>query len=816
LAACGIAVGAVLVVFHVGGSADAEPERPDELRGSSGVEDLSEDRPYGLLESDSCDLLCEITQSRDAPYVTADQRVHHPVVPLEPAHGLAEISQSLDAGKCGSDVLKGLDAAPDSELVAWLRVRSLLCQGRRKEARAQLVALEHRGVPGLEVEVRRLRKRLGLESSAPLLPSLSVDGRAYLSKRLAAAGERASGGDVDGALAELDALQAQLRVAAPRRRIARTRGEILQRADRLDEAACSFYRAWTHQSGRARKEMSERLDELAGKGVSVCQVELGERLASEHNALATTKTSKRKAAVERLVRRYGLSGRDRRALDALGRGHVRADARDREGALGPYAAAISGAQHPEIAARARFDRATALRRLDRDKEAIETYLHLVRQAPRSPLAAEALYQAGRLSVYVGRYKEARVHLATMVVSYPDSARIADALWQAGWADWRRGDVPSAVRLFEHLGRHHGAGRDRAGLPFEARALYWRARGLARLGRASEAVDGYRFVMERFPLTYYAALAHHRIASLGVRPEDAVPFLPSLPEPVDPSALADLDAVRVPLHPRLRRGVALWRTGARAAARDELHSQLKFDGVPRGVVEILATLHAVDGNYPAAHWVATRYGDFAVAPYEGNWRLWALAHPVPPKLWKAAHEAGAETGVDPGLAMAIIRHESSYKTKALSNRGAVGVMQLMPGTARNVYRTWYGKAGPSRKGLNHAEANIRSGMAMFALLDHVYSGNTPLMIAAYNAGPGVSARWWRARGDLETDALVEEMTYPGTVAYLKKVLGSWYAYRVLYGDGSPPPIPVTVPDRLEEWERPSTDLVGALDTSQAVE
>ena len=80
----------------------------------------------------------------------------------------------------------------------------------------------------------------------------------------------------------------------------------------------------------------------------------------------------------------------------------------------------------------------------------------------------------------------------------------------------------------------------------------------------------------------------------------------------------------------------------------------------------------------------------------------------------------------------------------------------------------------------------------------------------------SSRWWRNRGDLATDGLVEEMTYPGTVAYLKKVIGSWYVYRVLYGDGQPPPLPLVLPESLGDWARPDTDLVGQLDTVQGIE
>ena len=43
-----------------------------------------------------------------------------------------------------------------------------------------------------------------------------------------------------------------------------------------------------------------------------------------------------------------------------------------------------------------------------------------------------------------------------------------------------------------------------------------------------------------------------------------------------------------------------------------------------------------------------------------------------------------------------------------------------------------------------------------------------------------------------------MTYPGTVAYVKQVIGSYYAYRLLYGDGTPPPISLSLPSELGEW------------------
>ena len=61
---------------------------------------------------------------------------------------------------------------------------------------------------------------------------------------------------------------------------------------------------------------------------------------------------------------------------------------------------------------------------------------------------------------------------------------------------------------------------------------------------------------------------------------------------------------------------------------------------------------------------------------------------------------------------------------------------------------------------------------------------PLAVASYNAGPGAVNRWLKARGSLELDAWVETIPYDQTRHYVKRVVGSWQIYRLLYGDAAP--------------------------------
>lgn len=86
-------------------------------------------------------------------------------------------------------------------------------------------------------------------------------------------------------------------------------------------------------------------------------------------------------------------------------------------------------------------------------------------------------------------------------------------------------------------------------------------------------------------------------------------------------------------------------------------------------------------------------------------------------------------LDPKLVRAVIQAESGYNRRALSNKGAIGLMQLMPATARHlrVGDPW------------NAEENVRGGTAYLRQLLDRFAGKIELAVAAYNAGPGAVER-----------------------------------------------------------------------------
>jgi soluble lytic murein transglycosylase-like protein len=95
-----------------------------------------------------------------------------------------------------------------------------------------------------------------------------------------------------------------------------------------------------------------------------------------------------------------------------------------------------------------------------------------------------------------------------------------------------------------------------------------------------------------------------------------------------------------------------------------------------------------------------------------------------------HQVSLEHGLDPKLVDALVRVESGYDPRAISRKGAMGLMQLMPATASRL-----GVADPF-----DPEQNIRGGVREFARLVDRFHGNLQLALAAYNAGEGAVSRY----------------------------------------------------------------------------
>ena len=150
-------------------------------------------------------------------------------------------------------------------------------------------------------------------------------------------------------------------------------------------------------------------------------------------------------------------------------------------------------------------------------------------------------------------------------------------------------------------------------------------------------------------------------------------------------------------------------------------------------------------------------------------MYPLAH------WEKIREISEALSIDPYLILSIIRQESMFREDALSRAGAMGLMQLMPYTARRIADS----IGISldEGTLLEPETNILLGVHYLKGLLEEFQ-NPVAAIAAYNAGPQ-RVRKWLSQSYSGLDEFIEDIPFPETRNYVKRVITGYYRYRSLY-------------------------------------
>ena len=155
--------------------------------------------------------------------------------------------------------------------------------------------------------------------------------------------------------------------------------------------------------------------------------------------------------------------------------------------------------------------------------------------------------------------------------------------------------------------------------------------------------------------------------------------------------------------------------------------------------------------------------------------WQARYPLlylePIQKWASARQ------VNPLLVVALMRQESMFQPKIKSVAGAVGLMQVMPNTAK-----WIApQISMDMKTINLENPNDNIMLGTW-YLDHThqqYNNNSMLAIASYNAGPGNVAKWLRTIPKKDPDEFVEEIPFGETRNYVRQVLGNYWNYLRLY-------------------------------------
>jgi len=181
-------------------------------------------------------------------------------------------------------------------------------------------------------------------------------------------------------------------------------------------------------------------------------------------------------------------------------------------------------------------------------------------------------------------------------------------------------------------------------------------------------------------------------------------------------------------------------------------------------------------------LARRFGPIEVSPKAPRFLLRALY--TAPGLGLVRKTAG-EAVVPVPLLLALIRNESGFDEDSFSPAGAVGLMQMLPSTARHTAAAAHVGYDPRRL-MTEPAYNAQLGASFLGELLGSEKGSYILTLAAYNAGPGRAAQWINAYGDPRHDNVdpidwVERIPIAETRNYVQRVMENFVVYRAKFGE-----------------------------------
>ncbi len=346
----------------------------------------------------------------------------------------------------------------------------------------------------------------------------------------------------------------------------------------------------------------------------------------------------------------------------------------------------------------------------------------------------------------------------------------DSGFLAGWIALRRlHDPAGAEARFAPLGAA-------AAVITRSRGAYWTGRARLARGDASGAATAFTQAAS-YPTTFYGQLAAARL-----QPQAPSPATLLAPADVDPVA----DHLRQLHDPSWTQADAIRFAGLELARAAELLVAWNDRRHARAFLLRLDAMATTDTTHALAASLADRLGlpEVAVAIARAGGRHGLVLRQ---SGWPEPFTPPAGT-LPPGLALAVMRQESSFDPQAASPAGARGLMQLTPGTARDTARAAGRPDLAASSGvLFDPDANMTLGTDYLGTLLARFGGVVPYAVAAYNAGPHRVDQWLAANDPARAPApgvdvqdgtidWIEEIPYAETRNYVQRVMENMVIYR----------------------------------------
>ncbi len=375
----------------------------------------------------------------------------------------------------------------------------------------------------------------------------------------------------------------------------------------------------------------------------------------------------------------------------------------------------------------------------------------------NPAVATALAQKAEMFLPEKKYRDIAYSLFEKVVGCPVGEHSSRARFRYSLLKIEDGECKTAEPLLEQLYAENN-------LEYIARSLYWRAKCAEFRGDRLRAEIFKQRLLKESPLSYHSIILNRiEVAKLS-----------RVVGTVEPTIL-----FRSHLQPKLNQWVRAIE-GLESVGADEVARR-----VIAKTVEVLQKTEPELRLYLGT--LSLRVGDpisqfrllssvFRDEPRFISQITLKLFYPIKnfPIIRKYA------TDTDPYFVAALIRQESGFNPWARSSVGAMGLMQLMPGTAKRIERT-------SKRSLLIPETNIRIGTKYISKLVNRYHRDAELALAAYNAGPERVDDWTKRYPTQDRMLFLDLIPYKETRDYVALIGRNYYWYYTLYGES--PSVPM---------------------------
>ncbi|MBE9168163.1 transglycosylase SLT domain-containing protein [Pleurocapsales cyanobacterium LEGE 06147] len=398
------------------------------------------------------------------------------------------------------------------------------------------------------------------------------------------------------------------------------------------------------------------------------------------------------------------------------------------------------------------------------KQQALSYLDLViSQFPQE--AAQALIEKAEILESLNSPALAAQARQLVLTRYANSEAAAEYRWNIAQKKAQAGDLITAWQWAQPIAVNNPDS------PLAPKASFWIGKWASQLDRPQEAQTAFESVLVRYPQSYYA---WRSAVALGWNVGDFTTVRQMLP-PISRTSTRSLLPVGSPIVRELYQlGLdkeAWTQFQAEIGARDTLsiaeqfiYGLMKLDRGEylRGINQIWQLKEQSDPQ-AQQEWKSLRQMP----------EYWQALFPFP--FEETIFKWSQQRELNPLLVTALIRQESRFESEISSVAGAVGLMQVMPGTGQWVAE----RIQLQQYSLTDPEDNINLGTYYLDYTHRQYNNNSLLAVASYNAGPGNVAKWLARYGFDDPDTFVEKIPFPETKGYVETVFENYWNYLRIY-------------------------------------